>query len=93
MNEAEKEARVSLKNRGVQTLKTKSIGEKTFYLRQGTWTDGEFDPSRKLPEIAVLYLSSKYFSLIEQSPTLARYLSAGRRSLVVYKGTIYRITP
>ena len=93
MNEAEKETRVSLKKRGVRTLKTKSIGEKTFYLRQGTWTDGEFDPSRKLPEIAVPYLSNKYFSLIERSPALARYLSAGRRSLVVYKGAVYRITP
>lgn len=69
----------------------RTAGGKTFYLREGTWTDAEYDPSKKLPETAVRFGSDDYFALISKEPRLAEYLALGEQVVVVYNGRVYRV--
>jgi Ca-activated chloride channel homolog len=69
----------------------RKVGDKTFYLREGVWTDAEFKPESKLPETALAFGSDEYFALVRREPELARFLSLGERVLVVFKGRVYRV--
>jgi Ca-activated chloride channel family protein len=68
----------------------KTIDDKTFYLRDGVWTDSSFDGTQKLQTIA--FGSKEYFDLINHKPGIGKYLSAGRQVIVLFNGTGYRIT-
>jgi Ca-activated chloride channel homolog len=70
----------------------RKVGEKTFYLREGVWTDAEFKPEAKLPETALEFGGDEYFALLKREPQLARFFSLGERVVVVYKGRVYRVT-
>jgi len=69
----------------------KRAGGKTFYLRDGAWTDSEFKPEAQLPETTVTFGSDQYFALLKQKPALARYFSLAERVVVVFEGRIYRV--
>ena len=66
------------------------IGGKTFRLQDGVWIDLDLEATKDAPRLVVRYLSEEYDKLLEDA-TLARYLSAGERMRLVYKGTIYEI--
>lgn len=70
----------------------KTVGGKTFYLREGVWTDAEFKPERRLPETTVKFASDDYFALLRQKPRLADFFALGERVVVVFEGRVYRIT-
>ncbi|HEV2879880.1 MAG TPA: VIT domain-containing protein [Pyrinomonadaceae bacterium] len=70
----------------------RKVAGKTFYLREGVWTDSEFKADAKLPETAVEFGGDEYFALIKREPQLARFFSLGERVLVVFKGRVYRVT-
>lgn len=69
----------------------RKVGEKTFYLREGVWTDAEFKPEAKLPETALDFGSDEYFALLKREPQLARFFSLGERVVVVFNGRVYRV--
>ena len=69
----------------------RKVGDKTFYLREGVWTDAEFKPEARLPETALAFGSDEYFALVRREPELARFLSLGERVVVVFKGRVYRV--
>ena len=69
----------------------KTAGGKTFYLREGVWTDTEFKPGASLPETAVKFSSDEYFALLKQKPQLATFFSLGERVIVILDGRIYRV--
>jgi Ca-activated chloride channel family protein len=69
----------------------KTAGGKTFYLREGVWTDSEFKAGATLPETSVKFGSDDYFALLKQKPRLAEYFSLGERVVVVFEGRIYRV--
>ncbi|MDT7690562.1 MAG: Ca-activated chloride channel [Acidobacteriota bacterium] len=69
----------------------RKVGEKTFYLREGIWTDSEFKLESKLPETALEFSGDEYFALLKREPQLARFFSLGERVVVVYKGRVYRV--
>jgi Ca-activated chloride channel homolog len=69
----------------------KTAGGKTFYLREGVWTDSEFKAGATLPETSVKFGSDAYFALLKQKPRLAEYFSLGERVVVVFEGRIYRV--
>jgi Ca-activated chloride channel family protein len=73
-----------------KTSAVKTIEEKTFYLRDGVWTDASFDGKQKLQTIA--FGSKEYFDLAHNTPGIAKYLSAGRQLILLYNGIAYRIT-
>ncbi|HEV3469747.1 MAG TPA: VIT and VWA domain-containing protein [Pyrinomonadaceae bacterium] len=69
----------------------RKVGGKTFYLRDGVWTDAEFKPEARLPETALTFGSEEYFALVRREPELARFLALGERVVVVFKGRVYRV--
>jgi len=70
----------------------KTAAGKTFYLREGIWTDSEFKVEAKLPETLVKFASDEYFALLKQKPPLASFFSLGERVVVVVDGRVYRVT-
>ncbi|MDQ3173356.1 MAG: VWA domain-containing protein, partial [Acidobacteriota bacterium] len=70
----------------------RTVGGKTFYLREGVWTDAEFKPEARLPETTMKFSSDDYFALLKQKPRLADFFALGERIVVVFEGKVYRIT-
>jgi len=69
----------------------KRVGEKSFYLLNGVWTDSQYTTDLKLPEKTLHFGSDEYFILLKEKPQLARYFSLGERVLVVLDGVVYRV--
>jgi Ca-activated chloride channel homolog len=68
----------------------KMLGQRTFILTQGVWTDTTFDPE-KMQSIVVPFLSEDYFKLAQSRPDLAAALAIGEQVLVVVDGKAYRV--
>ncbi|MDQ1640412.1 MAG: Ca-activated chloride channel [Pyrinomonadaceae bacterium] len=66
-------------------------GGKTFYLRDGVWTDADFKAGMTLPQTVVKFGSDEYFALLKQKPRLAAFFSLGEKVLVILDGTVYRV--
>jgi Ca-activated chloride channel family protein len=69
----------------------KTAGGKTFYLREGVWTDSEFKAGAAMPETVVKFGSDDYFALLKQKPRLAEFFSLGEQVVVILDGRIYRV--
>ncbi|MBV9928389.1 MAG: VWA domain-containing protein [Acidobacteria bacterium] len=82
----------ALRDEDAASAAVRKVGDKTFYLREGVWTDSEFKADARLPETAVEFGGDEYFALIKREPQLARFFSLGERVLVVYNGRVYRVT-
>jgi Ca-activated chloride channel family protein len=68
------------------------IGDKTFLLREGVWTDTQFDPS-KMTTKKIEFNSDAYFALAANNPAWGKYLALGARVIVVTEGGVaYEIT-
>lgn len=68
----------------------RQVAGKTFYLRDGVWTDSEFKAEDKLPVVTLKFASDDYFKLIGQEPKLADCFALDKRVVVVWKGKVYR---
>jgi Ca-activated chloride channel family protein len=69
----------------------RKVADKTFYLRDGVWTDADFKADAKLPETALVFGSDAYFDLLKRERKLAEFFALGERVIVVYKGHLYRV--
>jgi len=69
----------------------KTVGRKTFYLREGVWTDAEFKAEARLPETAVTFGTDDYYALLKRQPRLAEFFALGERVVVVVEGHVYRV--
>jgi Ca-activated chloride channel family protein len=69
----------------------RKVADKTFYLRDGVWTDADFDADAKLPETALVFGSDAYFDLLKRERKLADFFALGERVVVVYRGRVYRV--
>jgi Ca-activated chloride channel family protein len=69
----------------------KTAGGKTFYLREGVWTDADFKAGSGLPETVVKFGSDEYFALLKQKPQLATFFALGERVTVILGGRVYRV--
>jgi hypothetical protein len=68
------------------------IGGKTFELKNGVWTDADYDP-QKSPNIETIkFASPEYFALARNS-RLAKWLSVGERVLLVLEKRTIRVEP
>ncbi len=61
------------------------VGEKTFLLQRGVWTDTAYQPDTMTPR-EVVFGSDEYYNLALSSPELAQYLAVGDRVIVVWQG-------
>lgn len=69
----------------------RTAGGKTFYLRDGVWTDADFKAGMTLPQTVVKFGSDEYFALLKQKPRLAAFFSLGEKVLVILDGIVYRV--
>jgi len=69
----------------------KSVEDKTFYLKNGFWTDSSFDSRSGKPEL-ISFGSQQYFDLMRKVPGISKYLAVGKQVILVYKGHVYKIT-
>jgi Ca-activated chloride channel homolog len=69
----------------------KTIGGKTFYLRDNVWTDAEYKADAKLPQTKVVFGSTEYFELLKRKPQLGTFFSLGEAVVVVIDGHVYRV--
>lgn len=65
------------------------IGDKTFFLVDGVWYDSVYREGTAATRI--VFLSEEYFDLVTKHPEIARYLSAGARTVLCLGGTCYEI--
>ncbi len=66
----------------------KTVGSKTFVLRDGVWTDTAFDPSQ-MKTTRVGFGSDDYFRLLAARPELGAVFALGPRVIVVLDGVAY----
>lgn len=69
---------------------------KTFWLRDGVWTDKKYDPAKKRATVEVSRDSETFRAMTAKYPDLTKYLSrfaANDRVIVVYKDVVYKINP
>ena len=66
---------------------------KTFYLRDGVWTDSEFNGETKLPIVTLKFGSNEFFDLIGKESKLADCFALGERVVVVWNGKVYKVEP
>jgi Ca-activated chloride channel family protein len=80
-----------LEDRAAQAVSERILykDDKTFYLKEGVWTDSEYRDGD--PTTEVKFNSDEFYRLISEKPALARYLSAGSNLIVVFGGVNYRI--
>ncbi|MGI8654167.1 MAG: VIT and vWA domain-containing protein [Pyrinomonadaceae bacterium] len=69
----------------------RDVRGKTFYLREGAWTDAEFKAEARLPETMLSFGSDDYFALLKREPRLAEFFALGERVIVVFNARVYRI--
>jgi Ca-activated chloride channel homolog len=69
----------------------RQVAGKTFYLRDGVWTDSEFKAEAKLPVVKLKFAGDEYFNLTGQEPKLAECFALGQRVVVVWKGKVYQV--
>jgi len=70
----------------------KQVGDKTFILHNGVWTDTAFDATRLKTE-PIAFGSERYFQLLSQHAEIGRYLALGDRVTVVLAGRVYAVGP
>lgn len=74
-----------------ETNPIKTVGDKTFILLNGVWTDTTFEPDT-METTKVVFLSDEYFDLLDEIPELAEYLAIGDQVIIVYDDVAYEIT-
>jgi Ca-activated chloride channel family protein len=68
----------------------KYIGNKTFFNRDSTWVDAQYDSSNATLNIE--FGSSEYFQLLKANPELSTYYALGSNVRFSYEGNNYQIT-
>jgi hypothetical protein len=66
------------------------VGDKTFILQDGVWTDTTFDPDKMKP-LQVSFGGDDYFALVASRPEWGRYFALGDHVIVVLDGTAYEV--
>ena len=89
--ERQESLRADDEDRASASSQMRKVADKTFYLREGVWTDADFKEDAKLPETALVFGSDAYFDLLKRERKLADFFALGERVIVVYKGHVYRV--
>jgi Ca-activated chloride channel family protein len=88
VNRALKEAEVAANDSNGQV---KQVGDKAFVLRDGVWTDTNFDPTQMTPK-KIQFGSSDYFEILTLHSEWSQYISLGEQVIFVVDGTAYQVT-
>jgi hypothetical protein len=69
----------------------KTVADKTFYLRDGFWTDSAALAAHHPNLETIEFGSKRYFDLIGSVPGISKYLSVGDQVIFIYKDHGYKI--
>lgn len=69
----------------------KTVDDKTFYMRNGFWTDSSYDEKKSSKPQVITFGSAEYFDLVSKTPGISKYLSVGRQVIIVLNGHCYKI--
>ena len=75
---------------GYEISPVQYVGDKTFVLHNGAWTDTIFDPGKMEP-VPVSFGSDDYFALVAARPEWGRYFALGDHVIAVLEGTAYEV--
>jgi hypothetical protein len=81
---------------GSKREEERKVKGKTFWLRDGIWTDKNYKPAKKRVVVQFVRESEAYAQLLAKYPELKSYLQGlpgEARVIVVYKDVVYRIDP
>jgi Ca-activated chloride channel family protein len=67
----------------------RAIDGKTFFMKDGVWTDTEYVEGMK--EMKLVFGSDSFMDFVRSNPAFAKYMSLGTNMLVVLNGQCYRI--
>jgi hypothetical protein len=97
---AKRESSEEAKTRSRSTRETKStqetkVGGKKFFLRDGIWTQEDYQKDKEMPLVPVEQGSELYNQLMAKHSKLKLYFTgfADQSAIIVYKGTVYKLTP
>jgi Ca-activated chloride channel family protein len=89
--EQQETIRITTEDNDTPASVVRSVGNKTFYLRDGVWTDADFKADARQPETALVFGSDEYYALLKREPRLGVFFALGERVVVVYQGRVYRV--
>jgi Ca-activated chloride channel family protein len=72
------------------TAGVRHVAGRTFYLKEGVWTDSRFNEKQKTEEVE--YGSQAYFDLLTQNKGMGEFLALGEQVIFEFQGKWYRIT-
>ncbi|HVF10453.1 MAG TPA: hypothetical protein VNA16_06610 [Abditibacteriaceae bacterium] len=75
-----------------QTANVRYVEGKAFFLRNGVWADGAYDPAKSPKLVRIKFASAQYFALAKDI-TIAKWLSIGERVILVLKDKTVQIEP
>lgn len=93
LREFERKARADLRGAGRTAVETRTLGDKTFYLRGKTWTDAdaEADEAAAAKTVTLKARGAEYFELLAKAPALARWFALGDDVTVLWRGSVYKV--
>jgi len=77
---------------GSEVAEIKQVGNKTFVLRNGVWTDTTYDPE-KMTTTPLAFAGPTYFKMAAENPAWGKYFALGERVIVVLDGIAYQVEP
>ncbi len=69
-----------------------TVGDKTFILREGIWTDTTFDPDL-MTTTSLPFPSDQFLTFLADRPETGKYFALGSRVIVVLDGVAYETRP
>lgn len=75
---------------GESQNRVRTVGPRTFVLKDGVWVDTQYDPEQMQPQ-ALPFLSPAYFDLANLRADVAAALALGERVIVVVDGVAYEV--
>ncbi len=70
----------------------RTVGDRTFVWRDGTWIDTTYNPDNMTPK-KIVFLSDEYFALLEVDKRVAEFYALGDHVLFVLGDQAYEIVP
>lgn len=68
-----------------------TVGNKTFFWRNGQWVDSTFDADGETLQ-AIPFASDAYFDLLNTQPESGQFLALGEQMILVLDGQAYQVT-
>ncbi|MBZ0185294.1 MAG: VIT and VWA domain-containing protein, partial [Candidatus Obscuribacterales bacterium] len=71
--------------------RVKMVSDKTFYLKNGFWTESSCLSLKGNPQKVITFGTKAYFDLLSANPGMSKYLSVGKQAIFEFAGVVYKI--